>query len=477
MGELRGHRRRAFQRVRSRQDPSNPEVAMTWGEVETGRDRFLERQAIEQPWPNNRFNPDPTDPYGEHFNPDRPRLNQFPSDYDYADHRPLPHPSDPDDEWTELNTAWPRTQEPHTLYRGMRIDLDHPMWANHPDVHGMKQVLFGEQAPGGMFDAQGVQGTKYPHPQSPEGKKFSDHLLNFMEDVGQNVHKYREDYTDQNADTRVDFTKVHDKADPTWLGRHWTTNPDVAEDFAFPGHDAKPASRGLSVMLSADWDGRGEDVGRSNAGGSWKDEQEINLQPGAGLKVHGLGIRHHDDWDDMYQGEQWHNVLHTPQMRSASLRRRPLAMADYDEYAGHHQSPGPETGWPAWDMAGKHGTFGEDFGGVPEDWYTHPHYYSAGETSKGDLRRTQKIYNDMHGKPDHLVDVYRALPSQHATHFNTGDWITHSPEYAQQHADSQGDGTWSVMRAQVPAKHLYHNGDSYYEMGYHGPKVPGVVHP
>ena len=156
----------------------------------------------------------------------------------------------------------------------------------------------------------------------------------------------------------------------------------------------------------------------------------------------------------------------------APFRRQ--AMADYDEYAGHHQAPGPDTGWPAWDMAGKHGTFGDDFGGVPEDWYTHPHYYSAGETSKADLRNTQKVYNDMHGKPDHMVDVYRALPAEHATHFNTGDWITHSREYAQQHADSQGDGTWKVMQTKVPAQHLYHNGDSYYEMGYHGPQVPGV---
>lgn len=561
-----------------------------WGEVEAAHDRKI---AV-APWLNNQFNPDPSDPYSEYHNPDRPRLNQFPSDYDYADHRPLPHPSDPDDEWTELNTRWPRTTEPHTLYRGMRIDLDHPQWADHPDVHGMKQILFGEQVPGGMFDAQGVGGTRYPHPQSPEGQKFSEHLMNFMEDVGQNVGRYREDYSDANADSRVDFTKVHDKADPTWLGRHWTTNPDVAEDFAFPGHDVKPAGRGLSVMMSADWDGRGEDVSRSNSGGSWKDEDEINLLPGAGVKVHGLGLRHHDDWDDMFHNQQWHNVLHTPQMRSANLQRsagdypytrnnngvrvhspqgygqdvepwgrymnpghgpgdlsqgwergyvsfdNPLhldednwkqnlsqqyggatgqalsdallaegydgimtshpkygpgemvdirprdqrghtvhAMAGYDEYAGHHRSPGPGTGWPVHEMTNVDESV-HGLGGVPEDWYTHPQYYSSGSGSGddiADMKRTQKLYNDMRGKPDHPVTIYRALPHGN-TDFNTGDWVTPSESYARQHAIQDDDpaNDWPIIKTTVPAKHLYQNGDSYDEFGYHGPMIPGQVH-
>lgn len=189
------------------------------------------------------------------------------------------------------------------------------------------------------------------------------------------------------------------------------------------------------------------------------------MQDVPGYKHDGLGIYHTVDWGN---GPELTNQRH--------LHARRTAMAEYDEYAGNHKAPGPNTGWPAWDMAGEHGTTTDEYGGVPADWYTHPHYYAAGETSKADLRNTQKVYNDMRGKPDQMVNIYRALPRQHATDFNTGDWITTSPEYAQQHADSQGDGTWSVMQAQVPAKHLYHNGDSYYEMGYHGPKTPGQVH-
>lgn len=183
------------------------------------------------------------------------------------------------------------------------------------------------------------------------------------------------------------------------------------------------------------------------------------------------GYKH--DGPGTYYDVDWGNGNELTHSRHLHARR--TAMADYDEYAGHHQAPGPGTGWPAWDMAGEHGTTTEEYGGVPADWYTHPHYYAAGETSPRDLKATQKVYNDMRGNPDAMVNVYRALPQQHATHFNTGDWITTSPEYAQQHADGQGDGTWSVMKAQVPAKHLYHNGDSYYEMGYHGPKIPGQV--
>lgn len=150
------------------------------------------------------------------------------------------------------------------------------------------------------------------------------------------------------------------------------------------------------------------------------------------------------------------------------------AMAAYDEYAGHHQSPGPETGWSITDMTGGNG----DFGGVPEDWYTHPHYYSAGETSKADLRNVQKLYNNVRNKPDHMVDVYRALPHGN-TDFNTGDWVTPSLEYARGHAAQSDDPSedWPVIHTQVPAQHLYQNGDSYYEFGYHGPKTTGVVHP
>jgi hypothetical protein len=261
------------------------------------------------PWPNNKINPDPSDPYGDHFSPDRPRLNEYPDDYQYADQPPLPHPDQPDQQYTEMS-SWPKSTQHQPLYRGVRVDLDHPQFADHPDVQGMKSILYGDQPQGGMFDVAAPGGNRFPHPDSPEGQKFSDHLLNFMEDTGQRQNSYR---TNQPGDN---FTKIHDTSDPTWLGRHWTTDPEVAEDFAHPGHAFTPkgsSPRGFSAVIGADWDHRGEDPARSNSGGSWGDEKEINLRPGAQLNVNGLNIRHHADWDD----HDWHNVLGAPQTRTA----------------------------------------------------------------------------------------------------------------------------------------------------------------
>lgn len=149
------------------------------------------------------------------------------------------------------------------------------------------------------------------------------------------------------------------------------------------------------------------------------------------------------------------------------------AMAEYDEYAGNHHAPGPESGWPVYDMTGMSGNT-SDIGGVPEDWYTHPQYYNSGEVSPKDTRAVQQLYNHIRNNPEAPVDIYRALP-QGNTDFNTGDWVTPSLAYARQHAMHPTDPTedWPVIKSTVPAKHLYQNGDSYFEFGYHGPKHPG----
>ena len=142
-----------------------------------------------------------------------------------------------------------------------------------------------------------------------------------------------------------------------------------------------------------------------------------------------------------------------------------------DDYRGVHKAPGPHTGIPVHDMNGS-----DADGGVPEDWYTHPHYYSHGEVSDRERGRVQHMYNQARGNPDHPVTVYRALPTGR-TQFNTGDWVTPSLEYAQGHAIQDDDpaNDWPVISTTVPAKHLWGNGDSYYEMGYHGPHTEGKL--
>lgn len=146
------------------------------------------------------------------------------------------------------------------------------------------------------------------------------------------------------------------------------------------------------------------------------------------------------------------------------------AMAAYEEYAGHHQAPGPGE-IPLHDLTGN-----SDIGGLPEDWYTHPQYYTHGDASKGETRKVQQMYNQVRGNPEGMVDIYRSLPHGNSD-FNTGDWVTPSLEYARNHGKHADDPSqdWPVIRSTVPAKHLWHNGDSYFEMGYHGPSHPGVI--
>jgi glutaredoxin-like protein NrdH len=179
------------------------------------------------------------------------------------------------------------------------------------------------------------------------------------------------------------------------------------------------------------------------------------------FKPSGLGNYFDVDW-----GTGRPEITHE---RHLYARRFRLGMSDvYDEYAGHHQSPGPGTGFPIHDMTGD--DYGGGLGGVPEDWYTHPHYYNSGETSKADTRAVSRVYNQVRGNPEAPVDVYRALPHGNET-INKGDWVTPSLEYARQHAMHPDDPAQDlpVIKMTVPAKHLYQNGDSYYEMGYHGP--------
>lgn len=167
------------------------------------------------------------------------------------------------------------------------------------------------------------------------------------------------------------------------------------------------------------------------------------------INKHWLGDTSYDDDDHHY------------------ARRR---TAEHD-YRMDHTAPGPEDGFPLHNMAGS-----EALGGVPDDWHTHPQYYSYGEVSPRETKSVQQMYQRTNGNPHEMVDIYRALPHG-KDDFHTGDWVTPSLEYARQHAMHPDDPSQDmpVIKSTVPAKHLFHNGDSYYEMGYHGPSHKGQV--
>ncbi|QIG58324.1 acetyltransferase [Gordonia phage Skog] len=154
-----------------------------------------------------------------------------------------------------------------------------------------------------------------------------------------------------------------------------------------------------------------------------------------------------------------------------SVKYAPRTSRVAQDYRMDHTAPGPEDGFPLHNMAGS-----EALGGVPDDWHTHPQYYSYGEVSPRETKSVQQMYQRTNGNPHEMVDIYRALPHG-KDDFHTGDWVTPSLEYARQHAMHPDDPSQDmpVIKSTVPAKHLFHNGDSYYEMGYHGPSHKGQV--
>lgn len=180
--------------------------------------------------------------------------------------------------------------------------------------------------------------------------------------------------------------------------------------------------------------------------------------------------------------------------------------ADNPEYQGHHTPPGPDSGSPLHDLT-LNGTY-------PDDVYSEKgqEYYGTRYPPIHDAE-SFPIVRSVRGKPKSMVTVYRAVPREltkqdkidtvdaqmrkilergpkhgdyNSLHkqreallglpdepkptkvgINPGDWVTLSRTYAKDHGDGQFEGKYRILSKKVPAKHLYTNGDSIHEFGYH----------
>ena len=68
------------------------------------------------------------------------------------------------------------------------------------------------------------------------------------------------------------------------------------------------------------------------------------------------------------------------------------------------------------------------------------------------------------GKPDAEITVYRAVPKG-VKNINSGDWVTTSKRYAQDHGESALNGEYEIVARKVKAKTLSSEGYPY-EFGY-----------
>jgi hypothetical protein len=129
--------------------------------------------------------------------------------------------------------------------------------------------------------------------------------------------------------------------------------------------------------------------------------------------------------------------------------------AEGDDYRGSHKAPSGENGEGSLDAMDR--TY-------PEDIYSvnGARYYGTKEKSDAEMI---SIIQNLRGKPDELVSVYRAVPKGTKGEINAGDWVTPSKAYARLHGGRWEEGM-RIIEKKVPAGELFTEGNSIYEFGW-----------
>lgn len=220
------------------------------------------------------------------------------------DHPMLPLNTPAKSGW-EPEYEWPKDRKPIDLYRGVRLNL------NHPELGEIRRSLFGDFYEGGTDGGtlknkdlaqawgkgkgqpglDGVPTDLDPFTNPELGRKILDHI---EKNYGQR----------SNA-----------------IGRHWSVERHPATDFATSSGGGKNTGQGyggpapnLPVRIRGQWGGLGEDPYRSNTGGDFEEEREITMLPGAPINIADVEIQHPHT-------KQWHSVLDMPHPRTASLQK------------------------------------------------------------------------------------------------------------------------------------------------------------
>lgn len=189
---------------------------------------------------------------------------------------------------SQKDYQWP-TEKRTPLYRGLSLNL------NDPDLAQVRRSLLGGEYEDDDFYRKNAQ----PHPLGYTNPELGPQILDYLESRDKSYAP---------------------GLGPAALGPHWSTDRSVSSD-SFSGRQNKnPLS--LPVLISGEWGGLGEDPYRANTGGSYPEEHEITLLPGAPLNITNVQIAHP-------QTGQWHSVLDQPHERTASLER--VGGTDFEE--------------------------------------------------------------------------------------------------------------------------------------------------
>lgn len=183
----------------------------------------------------------------------------------------------------ELSKSYdiPVDRKPQRMYRSVLVDLA------HPDLAEVRRRLYGDQHELSFGD---TDANYTPHsylPYMPEDYELAQAPWKPEHDP-QTAQILLDHISRGNGDSASKAPFPHN----TSLGRHWSTNFDAAHQFASPAMQDGEFHLPMAVTLGADWYGHGEDPYRRQTGGTFPEEHEITMLPGAPMHIREMHIQH-----------------------------------------------------------------------------------------------------------------------------------------------------------------------------------------
>jgi hypothetical protein len=314
----------------------------------------------------------PAEPEQDTLNLNLP--SHFSSDPSFGQHdldKVLPYWSD--------DHIYPIDRQPQKLYRSINLDM------NHPDMHPVRRALFGNDDIGSSWNPHRHESAPglFPASEAPirrdvRGFNNTDLAPVILDHLNANEHRQG-------------------------LGTHWTNKPDVAKnEFGNSGY-----SNNVSVMLSADWLGHGEDPYRTDTGGDYPEEHELTLMPGAPLRITDMHLQHPHTLN-------WHSIFDTsnPQKHTAAMLRTAMPWTPDEAKAIRQDKNHPHY----WDVP--HDPQGLPVNTPDEKENPNPEYLHRGIRVKGPVGRSQIQQILQGGIGQHFTsDIHNAAafgdPSNH----------------------------------------------------------------
>lgn len=145
-------------------------------------------------------------------------------------------------------------------------------------------------------------------------------------------------------------------------------------------------------------------------------------------------------------------------------------LKESETYRGSHEAPQPGDDAPMHNVSG---IYPDDFHG-PDGFRQYAD--QGNDYDHHSYRQVTRVKND----PEAHVWVHRAIPTKVYKEalkkkvplhhmIKNGDWVTTSKDYAKEHGVENLKGDYKIASMRAKAKHLYTDGNSIHEWGYHNP--------